>query len=137
MFPWFWLWAPQVHLPWSGNVAQRIEPDTHWFFQGIQPQAGHAAIEEEAFSMATYGKQLGLISELLLDLTQQVQPHTAKGQEAHAKLQSIAQRIEAIKQNEYVNALASIELQIQALQAQAAQNKAKLKVETKRLPKPN
>ena len=69
MFPWLWHWAPQVHLPWSGDVAQRIAPATHWFFQGIQPGAGHPRIEEEAFDVASYGKQLGLITELLLDLS--------------------------------------------------------------------
>ena len=30
MFPWLWLWAPQLHFPWSGDVAQDIEPTTTW-----------------------------------------------------------------------------------------------------------
>ena len=25
MFPWFWFWAPQIHFPWSGDVAQRTD----------------------------------------------------------------------------------------------------------------
>jgi hypothetical protein len=29
-------------LLWSGDVAQRIEPVTHLFFQGIRPGARHA-----------------------------------------------------------------------------------------------
>ena len=35
MYPWLWFWAPQFHFPFSGSVAQRIEPDTRWFFDGI------------------------------------------------------------------------------------------------------
>jgi hypothetical protein len=53
MFPWLWFYAPQFHFPWSGAVAQRIAPDTHWFFSGIRPGAGDAHIEEQAFGVAT------------------------------------------------------------------------------------
>ena len=59
MFPWFWLWAPQLRLPFSGDVAQEIEPRLDWFFAGIKPQAGNARIEARAFDVATYGDQLG------------------------------------------------------------------------------
>jgi hypothetical protein len=48
VYRWLWFWAPQLHFPWSGNVAQRIEPTTRWFFQGIDPSAGDADIEENA-----------------------------------------------------------------------------------------
>ena len=102
MYPWLWLWAPQVHLPWSGDVEQRINPTTHWFFQGIRPGAGHARIEEQAFDVASYGKQLGLISELLLALTEPGQDALPpKAAEARRELQRIAAEIEAIKQREY------------------------------------
>ena len=37
MFPWFWIWSPQWHLPWSGDVAQKIAPRTSWFFDAIAP----------------------------------------------------------------------------------------------------
>ena len=91
MYPWLWFWAPQVHLPWSGDVAQRIDPTTHWFFQGIRPGAGHARIEEQAFDVASYGKQLGLISELLLDLTEPGQNALPpKAAEARRELQRSA-----------------------------------------------
>ena len=52
MYPWLWFWAPQLHLPWSGNVAQQIEPITHWFFQGIPAGAGNPTIEERAFRVS-------------------------------------------------------------------------------------
>ena len=40
MNPWFFFWAPQLTMPFGGSVAQRIEPDTTWFFNGIAPTAG-------------------------------------------------------------------------------------------------
>lgn len=102
MFPWLWFWAPQVHLPWSGDVAQRVAPTTHWFFQGIQPGAGHARIEEEAFDVASYGRQLGLITELLLDLARRSAGEASpQADEARDKLVEIVRRIEAIKAREY------------------------------------
>src|SRR4030095_863268 len=58
MVPWLWLWAPQLNLPWSGDVAQEIEPTTSWVFRGIRPSAGDGEIEEKSFSIASYGKQL-------------------------------------------------------------------------------
>jgi hypothetical protein len=117
MFPWLWLWAPQVHLPWSGDVAQRIAPATHWFFQGIRPGAGNARIEEEAFDVASYGKQLGLVTELLLDLSRRSGgAPSAEAAEAQQKLQDIARRIEAIKAQEYAREVEALEQQLRAAQ---------------------
>jgi hypothetical protein len=102
MYPWLWFWAPQVHLPWSGDVAQRIDPTTHWFFQGIRPGAGNARIEERAFDVASYGRQLGHITELLLDLAQHADGALSpKAAEARGKLDEISRRIEAVKELEY------------------------------------
>lgn len=97
MFPWLWYWAPQVHLPWSGNVAQQIDPDTTWFFNAISPSAGDGRVEQRAFEVASYGRQLGLISELLLDLAEQTPPKTAAGKKARQRLAEIERRIEAVK----------------------------------------
>jgi hypothetical protein len=96
MFPWLWFWAPQVHLPWSGNVAQRIEPDTHWFFQGIPPSAGDARIEERAFEVASYGRQLGLITEVLIELAEQA-GMSGKAATSLTRLEAIRDEIERIK----------------------------------------
>lgn len=101
MFPWLWFWAPQVHLPWSGSVAQQIAPDTHWFFSGIAPEAGDARIEEQAFAVASYGKQLGLITEVLLELAQQSPRASAKVQASIARLECIRDEIERLKASEY------------------------------------
>lgn len=97
MFPWLWYWAPQVHLPWSGNVAQQIDPDTTWFFNAISPSAGDGRIEQRAVQVASYGRQLGLISELLLDLAEQTPPTTSAGKKARQRLADIERRIEAVK----------------------------------------
>ena len=53
MFPWLWFWSPTLHLPFSGSVAQQIEPDTQWFFAGIPPGAGNGQIEKKAFDVAS------------------------------------------------------------------------------------
>jgi hypothetical protein len=116
MYPWLWFWAPQVHFPWSGNVAQQIEPITHLFFQGIKPGAGNPQIEEKAFSVATYGKQLGLITDILIELAEQTSnksPETAMSLE---KLKIVRNEIEAIKNAEYDGLATDIEAQVTELQ---------------------
>ena len=96
----FWTWSPQIHFPWSGGVMQQIDPDLTWFSQWITPGAGNAAIEEKAFSgVASYGKQLGLITDVLLAIVDQ----TALAAEPKAveDLRRIRSRIEMLKTVEY------------------------------------
>ena len=100
MFPWLWFFAPQVHLPWSGSVAQHIAPDTDWFFAGIAPGSGDARVEREAFGVASYGKQLGLITEVMLALAQEAPPRSAQARESVARLQKIRDEIERLKLHE-------------------------------------
>jgi hypothetical protein len=66
MYPWFWLWAPRIQFPYSGTLSQWVEPNTSWFFGAIQPQAGNGELEKQIFDVASYGRQLGLITEVLL-----------------------------------------------------------------------
>ena len=101
MFPWLWLWAPQVHFPWSGSVAQHIAPDTDWFFAGIAPNSGDARIERQAFGVASYGKQLAL--------AQEAPPQSPQARKSIARLQKIRDEIEQLKSHEaerWVEALA-------------------------------
>jgi hypothetical protein len=93
MFPWLWLFAPQVHLPWSGSVAQHIAPDTDWFFAGIPAAAGDARIERQAFEVASYGRQLGLLTEVLLDLAAQTPPRSAQARASLGRLHAIRAEI--------------------------------------------
>jgi hypothetical protein len=116
MVPWLWMFAPQVHFPWSGSVAQHIAPDTHWFFSGIRPGAGDARIEEQAFAVASYGKQLGLITEVLLELAAQSPQGSAAAQDSIAKLERIRAEIERIKGVEYERMAQSLAEQVRAVQ---------------------
>jgi hypothetical protein len=107
MFPWFFIWAPQLTMPFGGSVAQRIEPD--WFFGGIAPGAGDPRIERKAFDVATYGRQLGLITEVLVDLAAQAPPTTAKGRKSLQRLREIQLRIEEVKQRDAIDVLEQID----------------------------
>ncbi len=97
MFPWFWLWAPQVRLPFSGDVAQDIEPRLDWFFNGIKPQAGDARVERQAFEVASYGDQLGAITALLLEWAERLPADAQQRSKPLQELRAIHKRIEAIK----------------------------------------
>jgi hypothetical protein len=97
MFPWLWFYAPQFQFPFSGSVAQRIEPDTQWFFAGIPAAAGNGDVEKEAFDIASYGRQLGLISEVLLSMTASDTVSAAQGEESLDRLKKIYRDVEDVK----------------------------------------
>lgn len=115
MFPWLWFWSPQVHLPLSGDVAQRIAPVNHLFFQGISPDAGDARIEEDAFHVATYGHQLGLITDVLLDLSRRMAPGTPEGEDALRELRQVADEIDRVKRRHRARAAGDIEAELTAM----------------------
>ena len=100
MYPWLFFWAPQFHLPFGGSVAQRIEPNTNWFFDSIADTAGNATIERKVFEVASYGRQLGLITEVLIDLAAEAPPGSERGKKSLARLRDIQSRIEGIKQRD-------------------------------------
>jgi hypothetical protein len=114
MYPWQWFWAPQTYLPWSGDVVQQIDPTTS-FFRGIRPSAGDAEIEERAFSIASYGKQLGLITEVLIDIAEQVGTKSAKSAESLDRLKLIREAIEQIKTAQRASRLSGIATQVAEL----------------------
>jgi len=118
MYPWFWFWAPQVHFPWSGNVAQDIEPDTRWFFGAIRPNAGNAKVERRAFDIATYGKQIGLLTEVLLSQHQPSAVTPEQGAKALASLAEIRSKIETVKLDEAQILSKSLEEQLHRLRSQ-------------------
>jgi hypothetical protein len=98
MTPWFWTWAPQIHLPLSGDVAQRIDPKTVWRFDAIPGWAGDGRLEQRAVNeVASYGRQLGLITEVLLSIARQLPPGDAAARESLARLERIAAEIEGLK----------------------------------------
>ena len=126
MFPWIWWWAPQVHFPLSGDVAQRIDSVPHLFFQGIKPGAGNSQIEERAFSVASYGKQLGLITDVLIALAEQSNIQSGEAGESLQKLKAIRDEIDAIKNVEYHAMAVDIADQVRALQNKSGGKYAQL-----------
>ena len=97
MFPWLWFWSPTLHLPFSGSVAQQIEPDTQWFFAGIPSQAGNGQIEKKAFEVASYGSQLGWITEVLLAQASPGSVDADRAAGALRKLEKAHAEIEVVK----------------------------------------
>lgn len=95
MFPWLWIWAPRVDFPLSGNVTQDIAPE--WFFSAIKPTAGHAELEQEIFMNSSYGKQLGVMMDVLLPLAEGKSIDSEALASAVQKLQSLNEQIEQIK----------------------------------------
>jgi hypothetical protein len=120
MFPFFWLWAPQVRLPFSGDVAQDIEPSLDLFFAGIKPRSGNARIEAKAFDVASYGDQLGVITQLMLEWAQRLPADDQAASEPLRELREIHARIEAIKDEEYGRELQALEARVDALRQRRA-----------------
>jgi hypothetical protein len=95
MMPYSWMWSPQVHLPFSGNVTQDILPDTRWFFGAIRPGAGIGSIEKDVFEVASYGKQLGLILDVLMPLIGEAD--SEKSERSKVELKALYHKIEQLK----------------------------------------
>lgn len=115
MFPFFWFWAPQVRLPFSGDVAQDIEPSLDLFFAGIKPRSGNGRIEARAFDVASYGDQLGVITQLLLELAERQPAEVQAASRPLEELREIHRRIEAIKDDEYERELSTLETRVELL----------------------
>lgn len=94
MYPWLWFWSPQFHFPFSGSVAQRIDPD---FFSRIPPEAGNGDVEKQIVDVASYGRQLGWITEVLLSRTSTDTVTPEQAAEAQTKLEAAYRQIETVK----------------------------------------
>ncbi len=97
MYPWLWFWAPQIHLPFSGSVAQEIAPDTDWFFDSIRPEAGNGDLEKKIVEVASYGRQLGLITEVLLALADGETVDRETAAQSLERLKQIQREVEDLK----------------------------------------
>ncbi len=86
MFPWIWLYAPQISWPLSGAVREDFS--TEAFFRGIKPGAGVPAIEEQVFEQASYGKQLGWLTDVLVEA---IDANTLQSAEARTSLLNLKQ----------------------------------------------
>lgn len=108
MYPWIWLWAPTFYFPLSGSVAQTIEPD---FFDSIDSQAGNGTLERKAFEVASYGRQLGLITEVLLETARNQGTMSPAARKAMERLEIIKTRIEQIKGQEAASIVTEVDAQ--------------------------
>jgi hypothetical protein len=99
MLPWNWTWSPQVHFPLSGSVVQDIEPSLDWFFAGIRPEAGVGGIEQRIFETASYGRQLGLILDVLLPLVDESRLESGEAKKSLAQLKELYKEINTIKKD--------------------------------------
>ena len=97
MYPWNWMWSPQFHFPLSGSLVQDISPDTSWFFGAIRPEAGVGRLEQQIFESASYGKQLGLILDVLLPLVGEGALDSPQAKKSVAELKQLYRKIEKIK----------------------------------------
>lgn len=114
MFPWFWFWAPQVHWPFSGAVTQDIAPEA--FFGAIPARAGDGQVERRAFELASYGRQLGWLTEALLAQAGHGVSAQA-GEQALDKLAALRERIEALKAERHADLEADADAALQRLAA--------------------
>ena len=115
MYPWLWFWAPHIEFPLSGNVTQDIEPIVSLFKGTNDPEAGNPQIEQRAFRKASYGKQLGLITEVLISVAEKTLPNTGEGSESLQELKRIREAIQEIKEDEYDTELKQTEQRIAAI----------------------
>jgi hypothetical protein len=120
MFPFVWFWAPQLRLPFSGDVAQDIEPSLDLFFAGIKPRSGNRRIEARAFDVASYGDQLGVITKLLLEWAERLPADAQLASVPLQELRDIHARIEAIKDEEYGRELLALEARAEVLRRRRA-----------------
>lgn len=92
MFPWL---QSNYNFPLSGNVQQHIDPD--WFFSTIDAEVGDGEIEKEVFQkIASYGKQIGLLTEALLSMSAKLEMNE-QDIPALKELTELQEKIEVIK----------------------------------------
>ena len=95
MFPWLWIFAPQTYWPLSGAVSQDLVADA--FFRGIRPGAGVPAIERQVFERASYGRQLGWLSDVVVEAIDANALRSDGAREALASLRTLHAQVERIK----------------------------------------
>ena len=84
---------PQVHWPFSGSVTQDIHPS-------LLAKAGNDEVELRTLrEVASYGKQIGVLSDLLLAVVAQLKPGAFDnaGRHALAQLRDITAQVQRLK----------------------------------------
>jgi len=92
MLPWL---QSNFNFPFSGDVNQKIEPD--WFFGSIDAAVGDGEIEKEVFlKVASYGKQIGMLTDLLLILAEELKLDHQRIKPL-SELRALQIKVEAVK----------------------------------------
>lgn len=96
MYPWLWFWNPQLNLPLSGHVAQQF--DLRQLLRTMPSHAGDGAVEGDVVSdVASYGKQIGWLTEVLLDEVKEIREKKAEKDSPLEALRTTREKIEEIK----------------------------------------
>ena len=91
---------PWLKMPGSGDVWQKVTNVTDWFSPKVVMNfAGDPSIEDEVNrNVASYGKQLGLLTEVVMGLAKPGDPTAIEAmKKAVVRLDGIQADIEAIK----------------------------------------
>ena len=95
MFPWLWIYAPRTAWPLSGAVTEAFS--TEAIFRGIKPGAGVPAVEQQVFEQASYGKQLGWLTDVLVEAVDKATLRSSEAQTALLNLKELRAKVEVIK----------------------------------------
>ena len=111
---WFYPWWGLLKSPLSGDVVQDINPITSLFSPQIELNfAGNRRIETEVVTgIASYGRQIGILSEAILELASD-----EKG-EAIERLKALTADIEKIKNEHKVSLKHDVKAGLDKLQRQ-------------------
>ena len=105
MFPWIWL-QPTFNFPFSGDVAQDIEPRTIWDLPFSGPYRGNRALERRILAEgAGYGEQLKVLHDAVLALIEHQKAQKLPGCKEAIDLH---QKIDGIKKAHYAETVDDI-----------------------------
>lgn len=124
MFPWLWIYAPQIAWPLSGAVTEAFSTDA--FFRGIKPGAGVPAVEQQIFEQASYGKQLGWLMDVLLEAIDPAMLRSAEAQASLLNLKKLEAKVERIKREDRQERLDAAIALLDRLQTDSPQELARL-----------
>jgi hypothetical protein len=113
MYPWLFLWSPQLNW----NFSQDVAPVTDWDLASIPPGAGDARFEKQALQVASYGKQLGLITEVLLNQAGSDRIGKDQALQSRRRLEQVYDGIEASKKATRLKIRKALIEQLESLKA--------------------
>ncbi|WP_461481664.1 hypothetical protein [Porticoccus sp.] len=114
MSNWLLPWSGLFRSPLSGDVNQDYAPVTSWFSPQLKVNfAGDQDVESRVVAdVASYGKQLGILTDALLELADGEQG------EALAKLKALAAEVEQVKQRQSAKLEEQVRADLKRLQQQ-------------------